>query len=391
MDSFCEMMESARRKSPKDEEVDVSAFADDVKLRARTAAGLQGGLEICSRWADQEDMSWSPPKCHVLEPEDRDISQSANQYLIGGEEIHVTDSAGYLGVTLRGTKIDLDKNLDRINSAMQRIGMLKAAGIHRKYITSARLVEICRTHVYPLAEYAIHLMPIDAFGKCPVSKKLELLDYRVVEYALGCINKDPVQRPNRRIGGRLPRHLKLAKLPDWLQRIRMRLRSLSNRLEKRARCERQDALAQCDLTDFRTLRMCHKSPRNMTKKDVHNAWTGLCRRLRRPIPVPDSGLLPILYEKESMVRDAGIRWFCGSFPGNPDRLQTHLGHTLYNSHKLKVANGLLSKKWTSHTRSETVNSLMALVSALECLPDRGKKRKAEVPSTSDKGKKRRKQ
>ena len=180
MDSFCEMMESARRKSTKDEEVDVSAFADDVKLRARTAAGLQGALDICSRWADQEDMSWGPPKCHVLEPEDRDLSQSGNLYFIGGEEIHIADSASYLGVTLRGTKIDIDKNLDRIKSAMQRIGTLKAAGIHRKYTTSARLVEICRTHVYPLAEYAIHLMPIDAFCKCPLSKKLELLDYKVV-------------------------------------------------------------------------------------------------------------------------------------------------------------------------------------------------------------------
>ena len=336
-------------------------------------------------------MSWGPPKCHVLEPEDRDLSQSGNQYFIGGEEIHIADSASYLGVTLRGTKIDIDKNLDRIKSAMQRIGMLKAAGIHRKYITSARLVEICRTHVYPLAEYAIHLMPIDAFCKCPLSKKLELLDYKVVEYALGCINKDPIQRPNRRIGGRLPRHLKMAKLPDWLQRIRMRLRSLSSRLEKRARCKRQDSLAKHDPMDFSLLRSYHKSPRNMTKKDVHNAWTGLCRRLRRPIPVPDTGLLPILYEKESTVRDSGIRWFCGSFPGNPDRLQTHLGHTLYNIHKLRIANGLLSKTWTPRARSETVNSLMAFVSALECLPDRGKKRKVEVSSASKIRKKARQQ
>ena len=163
----------------------------------------------------------------------------------------------------------------------------------------------------------------------------------------------------------------------------MRLRSLSGRLKKRSRRERQDPLAFSDPAHLNTLRACHKSPQNMVKKDVYHAWGALCRRLRRPIPVPESGLLPILHEKDSKVRDAGIRWFCGSFPGNPDLLQTQLGPTKYQQDKVRISHGLLSKEWTSRIRRETVASLLAFIAVLEGTEVRGTKRcRAPLPSSS---------
>ena len=294
MDSFCEKMENELRTSNPDEEVDVSVFADDVKIRSRTAPGLQRGLNVCSKWNKADNMEWCTWKCHVLEPESDESLEIQREYFLSGAKLNVSESAGYLGVTLRGTQIAQDRNLERVKIAFQRLGMLRSAGIHRRFMSSARLVQICRTHVYPAADYCIHLMPIDTSGKCQLSSQLELLDYRVVEYALGCLPKEPTQRPNRRIGGRLPRHLKQAKLPDWLQRIRTRLHKLHRRLHVRARRDRHDSLARGDPAAFRIFRVANQSPRDMTRKDVLEAWTALCRRLRRKIPVPESGLLPIL-------------------------------------------------------------------------------------------------
>ena len=134
---------------------------------------------------------------------------------MSGERLQIVENAPYLGVTLRGTRIAVDKNLARIRTAFQRLGLLKAAGVNRKFVSSARLVDISRTYVYPAADYGIHLMPLETTEGSKLKELLELLDYRVVEYALGCIAKEPMQRPNRRSGGRLPRHLKMAKLPDW--------------------------------------------------------------------------------------------------------------------------------------------------------------------------------
>ena len=112
----------------------------------------------------------------------------------------------------------------------------------------------------------------------------------------------------------------------------------------------------------------------MSKKDLHNAWTALCRRLRRRIPVPKSGLLPILYEQDARVRDAGIGWLCGSFPGNPDLLQTQFGPAMYHQHKVRITNGMQESVWDARMRRETVETILAFVEALDRSPGQGQKR-----------------
>ena len=223
-----------------------------------------------------------------------------------------------------------------------------------------------------------------------LSAKLERLDYAVVEYALGCINKEPVVRSNRWIGGRLPRHLKMAKLPDWLQRIRMRLKSLKRRLEERARQERLDPLAVEDPRRFQHFRNRNKSPQDMSKEDVHKHWDLLCNRRRRKIPVPKSGLLPILAEKDPRVRDAGIKWYCGSFPGNPDLLQLRIGNEAYHTHKTRLETGLSLKSWSTRMRTMTTESLRAFLEGLEQQQIAGRKRTREEDSEATNARKRRK-
>ena len=366
MDTFCELMESELQTECREEEVDVSVFADDVKIRSRSSRGLQKGLDVCTQWADSARMTWSARKCHILEPEFSAESEIQREYSLSGEAIQVSESAVYLGVTLRGTALSTDKSVSRVATAFQRLGLLKAAGIHRKFVPSAKLIEICRTYVYPVADYGIHLMPLDTInGNCELSRRMELLDYKVAAYAVGCLPKDPTQRAGRRIRGRLPRHLKLMKLPDWLQRVKMRITSLAKRLRSRALRERHDVLAREDPAHFVTFRTRNRSPRGMTKQDLRAAWSQLCRRCRRPIPVPESGFLPFLYEKDRNIRDAGIKWFCGSFPGCPDRLQTSLGIPTYTRHKNRLQIGMQATKWSATARKRTIDSIKAFTEVLD--------------------------
>ena len=295
-------------------------------------------------------------KCHILEPE---TVSKPRQYVLAGQQVGVVESAEYLGVTLKHGKIDVIRNVSRVEAALRRLNMLKAIGINRKRVPSAQLIAICRTFVYPVADFATHLIPHGEQNGSELWEQLERLDYQVVEYCLGCIPKAPVTRRNRciRIAGRLPRHLKMAKLPNWLQRIRMRLSSLDRRLQKRARCRGSDALARQDSTNFKAFRDETNSPKNMMKRDVHKAWEVLCRRRRRQIPVPKSGLLPILYEQDRHVRDAGIKWFTGSFPGNPDDLKMMVGPESYQRIKVRIEAGMRMEKWSAGVRKRTTESI----------------------------------
>ena len=361
-DTYAEQMDEAKAKWNSDpstkEEVEISLFADDVKVQSASAKGLQMALDVSTAWAEDMKATWSVSKCHILEPE---TVSEPGKYVLAGKEVDVAESAEYLGVTLKHGRIDATRNILRVRAAMNRLNMLKAIGVNRKRVPSAQLVAICRTFVYPMADYATHLIP---FGKRnELFAQLEVLDYRVVEYCLGCIPKEPGTKLNRngRMGGRLPRHLKIARLPDWLQRIRMRLCSLGRRLRKRARWRGSDVLARKDAVQYKAFRDESNSPKDMTKNDVHKAWECLCRRRRRRVPVPKSGLLPILYEHDRHVRDAGIKWFTGSFPGNPDDIKMMLGPESYQQTKVRIETGMQLDKWNEVVRKRTTESIREIL------------------------------
>ena len=350
MDSFAEHIDSA------DLDVKVSMFADDVKLQAKCPQDLQRALDVSTEWARAHKMTWNVKKCHILQPAS---GASPGDYQLSGQKMLISASTEYLGVNLHRGILSTQRNIQRVKAACQRIGMLKAAGISRKLVPSSTLVNICRTFVYPVADYAIHLMPVKQDGSCDLGRELELLDYKVAEYALGCIGKEPpVQRKRAsRIAGRLPRHLKMAKLPDWLQRIRMRLRSLGRRLHSRARLKGSDELAKADALQFRCFRSENKSPSDLGRKDLYIAWQRLCRGRRRGTPIPEQGHVPILQEQDPRVRDAGIRWYTGAFPGISDDLQMALGPQKYRSAVMRLGAGLREKNWTKQVRLRTLESI----------------------------------
>ena len=98
-------------------------------------------------------------------------------------------------------------------------------------------------------------------------------------------------------------------------------------------------MARSDPQLFTSFRELNNSPNDMTRADVRSVWVALCRRNRRKIPVPTSGSLPILQERDSNLRDAGIKWYTGSFSGMPDDLKARLGPVQYQRTKVRIESG----------------------------------------------------
>ena len=318
---------------------DVGVFADDFKLQASSAEVLQVLLDSSTAWASERGMTWSIQKCHVMEPEN---SMPGSLYELAGSHIEVTDSASYLGVTLQHDTVGVQKPVERARSACKRINLLRAVGFHRKSLSSFQLINICRTYVYPLADYAMHLVPTSGTNDKDLVEALNELDHRVAEYALGCIQKEPQRmRPSEVVvGGRLPRHLKIARLPNWQQRARLRLAGLARRLKKRATLLRWDLRARADPRHLQVYRSHLSSPTDLSERGLNRMWSQLCTRRVRKIPIPDKGLLPILHEKDAAIRDSGIRYYTGAFPRLREVLRAALGSTAYEEGKRRLQAGM---------------------------------------------------
>ena len=101
----------------------------------------------------------------------------------------------------------------------------------------------------------------------------------------------------------------------------------------------------------------------MTRKDVILGWKRLCGRRR--IPIPEKGVAPVLKETDRKVRDAGIRWYTGSFPGEPDMITLVVGDAAYKQHKSRVDHGMRMDTWSEGDRKRTTKSIKVLVDAID--------------------------
>ena len=162
----------------------------------------------------------------------------------------------------------------------------------------------------------------------------------------------------------------------------MRLYSLKKRLRSRAQACMLDEKAKADPLHLVCLRAMIGSPKEMMRKDVIAEWKRICRS--RNIPIPETGAVPVLKEADSKVRDAGIRWYTGSFPGDPDIIISVIGEESYQRHKSRVDHGMRMDMWEKCVRKRTAESIKFLVDAIEKYWITGtKKRKRARPDSED--------
>ncbi len=63
MDTFAEALDKAPQPTTREP---CKLFADDVKLSAMTAGGLQHSLDLASTWAMENGMKWNTKKSMIL-------------------------------------------------------------------------------------------------------------------------------------------------------------------------------------------------------------------------------------------------------------------------------------------------------------------------------------
>ena len=119
----------------------------------------------------------------------------------------------------------------------------------------------------------------------------------------------------------------------------------------------------------------------MDHKDVAREWERLCGI--RKIPVPANGTIPVLKETDQKVRDAGIKWYPGSFPGDPDISKFVLGAARYKQHKSRVDHGMRMDAWNESERKRTTRSIKVLVEAIEKYWMMGPKKRKSTDTDSD--------
>ena len=99
-------------------------FPDDVTVHPASAEGLQNALHLCPKWPGDPPGTWSVRKCHILLPNDSEKVDDTSAFQIALRQLHVVDSAHFLGVTITGDRIAPEKTLTLLNTAIQRVGLL---------------------------------------------------------------------------------------------------------------------------------------------------------------------------------------------------------------------------------------------------------------------------
>ena len=133
-------------------------FADDVKLAAETPEVLQTILDVATKWADQNGMTWNTGKSWVL----RTQATEEHSFFLAGSQIGLAEEVEYLGVTINYTGIAGTKTATRIRTAKDMIASLRTLGAFDRGIHPARSIRSYKSLVQSRWEYAAHLTPRDS-------------------------------------------------------------------------------------------------------------------------------------------------------------------------------------------------------------------------------------
>jgi hypothetical protein len=286
MDVLAEALENADQER---DEGRATFFADDVQLRARNRESLAKMLKVCEEWADQNDMKWSTKKCSTIHPE-----EDQQPFTFCDSTLSVVRKADYLGVTLTEQGIRDDNLLDRVRNARGRLEMLKRIGMNAKAFGPMLCKSLYITFVRSMHEYCSHITPIsDETRDAYLS-----LEKSFFGAASGVYNAPLIW------------YRKLFKIEP----MRVRRQKLAAMLKNRA--------SECQHFHGPTLQWALEQADNATGVDNQTLiWWQQDKHKKRPLPLPDNGLLPAFFFRKHKHRVLSMKWYLHRFPYSPTKVR----------------------------------------------------------------------
>lgn len=136
-------------------------FADDGAIYATNLAALQRLLSICNRWAVDNHMKFAPEKCEYIGPASEEELRAANLNL-GGQPIHMKESAKYLGVFFNQFGLDMVKTATlRSQKAKDVASMFADIGMNPGGWSLSASKAVYEAMIRPVSEYGLALTILD--------------------------------------------------------------------------------------------------------------------------------------------------------------------------------------------------------------------------------------
>lgn len=338
MDTLAEEMKRKLEGIPRfcgKKQWDITIFADDVKLHARTRELLQRMLTIATNWAARFEMIWAPNKCVILTtPEEREIGPAL---VLANTPVKEEERATYLGMTITAKGVADTESVARISRATRLAHMLRAEGINTTTLSMTALTKVAKTIVLSIAGYAVHLVRRTERLK----KEWLRMESSIASLVFGGAGDTQLNTVRA-----------LCRMPTLSEMVAIRMGGLATRIRKRAALLCNNQKAQDDTRLLRVAQHRLSAKDSLSRKCYMEAWGRRCRNRTRQIPNPSSGHAPAMHWKGCSRARMILRWYAGTFPANAGAVKRHADS------RVRAAWGKLNAnmrmiKWTTEERAET--------------------------------------
>ena len=145
--------------------IDALGFADDIVLIADCPCKLQSILDICSKWAKENGMSFNTSKCKVM-PLNGANTQA--RFTMDGTVLDFVSTYKYLGVSLTSkyvTSLFKDHFQTILVKAKNRAAAIKGLGFSKNGFRVETLLRLYKLQVRPLLELCAQSLHYERYSK----------------------------------------------------------------------------------------------------------------------------------------------------------------------------------------------------------------------------------
>jgi len=331
-------------------------YADDVVLFAKTAAGLQILLDICTKWAADYGMHWATTKgksCVVIPPTSR------TTFTLAGNNVERQRTTRYLGIIVNFRGIQSADTPKRIAAARAKYSLIAATKILDR-IHVRRQINIYNTFIRPVFDFGIHL--------APWRHEYEA-DSRAVDNMV-------FKHPHRGAGKRAwVRFRNVLGIPSLETRRRILASKLYERLTANMRSETDRSPAEKVISQWEitALLQIHELPDllNPEAKEteeravIEQKLAAQTNTTKHRLCAVHGAKQPYLKTPATIARMA-IRWFFGKFPHHAQKEQLLRDPTInYTSTETELQRLLHLPDWNETQRNKCIKLIISVAKATD--------------------------